>query len=256
VAGWRFVNKLMQQQYGCYSAAQSAENVAREFGISRQAQDDFAFRSHSRTQAAQRSGFFEAEITPVTATNKDDEPVVLTEDELQRDVSLASLARMPTVADGGSVTEATLCGMHDGACALLLACEKTAQTYSLLPRARVIAMASAGVPPRISDMGAASAARRALVQAGLALEQMEVIELHESSAASCLAVLRDWGLGEDEPRVNPNGGALAIGHPPGASGARLVITAINELHRIKGRYALCAMSAEVGQGIALIIERV
>ncbi len=255
--GWRFVNKLMQAQYGIDSMPQTAENVAREFGIDRRSQDRFALASQMKAAAAQRSGFFDAEITPVTIAQKNSDPVIVTEDEHPRQTSLEVLAALePIVCADGAVTAGNASGINDGACALLLACEKSAYKYGLAPKARVLGMATAGVPPRIMGIGPAPATRKVLVQTGLTMEQIDVIELNEAFAAQSLAVLSDWGLQDDDPRVNPNGGAIALGHPLGASGARMVTTAINQLHRIKGRYALCTMCIGVGQGIALIVERV
>jgi 3-oxoadipyl-CoA thiolase len=255
--GWRFVNKLLQEQYGIDSMPQTAENVAQDFGIDRLSQDRFALASQEKALAAQQSGFFENEITPVAVAQNNGEPVIATRDEHPRKTSLDALRKLKPVTDaGGTVTAGNASGINDGACALLLACEKSAQKYSLLPRARILGMATAGVPPRIMGMGPAPAARKALVQTGLTMAQMDVIELNEAFAAQAVAVLRDWDLQDDDPRVNPNGGAIALGHPLGASGARLVTTAINQLHRIKGRYALCAMCIGVGQGIAIVIERV
>ncbi|MDB5764959.1 MAG: 3-oxoadipyl-CoA thiolase [Herminiimonas sp.] len=255
--GWRFVNKLMQAQYGIDTMPETAENIARDFGIDRQSQDIFALASQRKAIAAQKNGCFDEEITPVTAAQKTGDPVIVTQDEHPCETSLEALAGLePVVAAGGTVTAGNSSGINDGACALLLACEKSALKYSLRPRARVLGMATAGVPPRITGIGPAPAARMVLVQTGLTMDQMEVIELNEASAAQSIAVLRDWGLQDDDPRVNPNGGAIALGHPLGASGARLVATAVNQLHRIKGRYALCTMCIEVGQGIAMVIERV
>jgi 3-oxoadipyl-CoA thiolase len=255
--GWRFVNKLLATQHGIDSMPETAENVARECGIDREAQDRFALASQAKALAAQQSGFFDGEITPVTVTRKKEEATFVTRDEHPRKTSIESLARLESVTGPhGTVTAGNASGINDGAGALLLACEKSAQKYSLLPKARVLGMATAGVPPRIMGMGPAPAARKALVQCGLTMAQMDVIELNEAFAAQALAVLRDWGLQDDDPRVNPNGGAIALGHPLGASGARLVMTAVQQLHRTKGRYALCAMCIGVGQGIALVIERV
>jgi 3-oxoadipyl-CoA thiolase len=254
--GWPFLNKLLQQEYGFPSLTQSAENTARRFGIGRQAQDDYAFASQARAEAARRNGFLQAEITPVTVPRKGNDPAILTEDEYRHAMPPDRLADLPPLIEGGSVTEGNAAPIADGACALLLACEKMAQKHSLLPKARIIAMANAGVPPCMMGMGPASAARKALVQAGLAMEQIDDIELHESSAAANLAVLRDWGVEDSDPRVNPNGGALALGHPGGASGARLAMATVGRLHSIKGRYALCATDTEGGQGLAMIIERV
>lgn len=255
--GWRFVNKLMQVQHGTDSMPETAENVARDFGIDRLSQDRFALASQMKTIAAQENGYFDAEITPVTIAQKNQDPIIITQDEHPRHTSLDALAALkPIVAADGTVTAGNASGINDGACALLLACEKHAHKYNLVPKARVVGMATAGVPPRVMGMGPAPAARKVLVQTGLTMKQMEVIELNEAFAAQTIAVLRDWGLQDDDPRVNPNGGAIALGHPLGASGARLVTTAINQLHRIKGRYALCTMCIGVGQGIAMIIERV
>ncbi len=255
--GWRFINKLLQAQHGIDSMPETAENVARECGIDRAAQDRFALASQEKALAAQQSGFFDAEITPVTVAQRKGEPVIVACDEHPRKTTLEALRKLePVTGPHGSVTAGNASGINDGAAALLLACEKSAQKYSLLPKARVLGMATAGVPPRIMGMGPAPAARKVLVQTGLTMAQMDVIELNEAFAAQALAVLRDWGLQDDDPRVNPNGGAIALGHPLGASGARLVTTAVNQLHRIKGRYALCAMCIGVGQGIALVIERV
>ncbi len=255
--GWRFVNRLMQAQYGIDSMPETAENVARDFEIDRQSQDRFALASQTRAIAAQKCGFFDAEITPVAIAQKKSEPLIVTQDEHPRNTSLDALARLaPIVAADGTVTAGNSSGINDGACALLLACEKSAHKYTLKPKARVLGMATAGVPPRIMGIGPGPAARKVLVQTGLTMEQMDVIELNEAFAAQSIAVLRDWGLQDDDPRVNPNGGAIALGHPLGASGARLVTTAINQLHRTKGRYALCTMCIGVGQGIAMVIERV
>jgi 3-oxoadipyl-CoA thiolase len=255
--GWRFVNRLMQAQYGVDSMPETAENVAQEFNIDRDAQDRLALASQEKAAAAQRAGYFEEEITPVTLTRKKGDPLILTDDEHPRQTSLEALASLkPVVRPGGTVTAGNASGVNDGACALLLACEKAAYRYGLRPRARILGMATAGVPPRIMGMGPAPAARKVLVQTGLTMEQMDVIELNEAFAAQALAVLRDWGLQDDDPRVNPNGGAIALGHPLGASGARLVTTAVHQLHRSRGRFALCAMCIGVGQGIAMVIERV
>ena len=255
--GWRFVNKLMKAQYGVDSMPETAENVATDFGIDRAAQDRMALASQQKALAAQQRGFFDAEITPVTLVQKSGDPLIVTRDEHPRATSAEALARLkPIVRPDGTVTAGNASGVNDGACALLLADERCAVKNCLTPRARIIGMATAGVPPRIMGIGPAPATRKLLVQTGLTLEQMDVIELNEAFAAQGLAVLRDLGLQDDDPRVNPNGGAIALGHPLGASGARLVTTAINQLHAIKGRYALCTMCIGVGQGIALIVERV
>ncbi len=255
--GWRFVNKLMKAQYGTDSMPETAENVAADFGIERAAQDRMALASQQKALAGQRAGFFDAEITPVTIAQKKGEPLVVAKDEHPRETSLEALARLkPIVRADGSVTAGNASGVNDGACALLLASEAAAARHGLVPRARVVGMATAGVAPRIMGMGPAPATRKVLEQTGLALAQIDVIELNEAFAAQGLAVLRDLGLADDDPRVNPNGGAIALGHPLGASGARLVTTAVNQLQRSGGRYALCTMCIGVGQGIALIVERV
>ncbi len=255
--GWRFVNKLMKEKYGVDSMPETAENVATDFKIEREAQDRMALRSQQRAVASQKSGYFEAEITAVTIAQKKGDPVVVKLDEHPRDTSMESLAKLKgVVRPDGSVTAGNASGVNDGACALLLANAAAAKAHGLTPKARVVGMATTGVAPRIMGMGPAPAARKVLALTGLTLAQMDVIELNEAFAAQGLAVLRDWGLQDDDPRVNPNGGAIALGHPLGASGARLVTTAVNQLHRTKGRYALCTMCIGVGQGIAMIVERV
>ena len=256
--GWRFVNKLMKEQYGVDSMPETAENVAADFGIQREAQDRMAMASQLKAVAAQRAGFFDAEITPVTIPQKKGEAiVVVSKDEHPRETSLDALGKLKgVVRPDGSVTAGNSSGVNDGACALLLASEAAASRHGLAPRARVVGMATAGVAPRIMGFGPAPAVRKVLALTGLALEQMDVIELNEAFAAQGLAVLRDLGLQDDDPRVNPNGGAIALGHPLGASGARLAMTAVNQLQRSQGRYALCTMCIGVGQGIALILERV
>jgi acetyl-CoA acyltransferase len=255
--GWRFVNKLMKEQYGVDSMPETAENVAADFGIERAAQDRMALASQMKAVAAQQAGFFHAEIVPVTIPQKKGDPILVAADEHPRETSLEALARLrPIVRPDGSVTAGNASGVNDGACALLLASEQEAARRGLTPRARVVGMATAGVAPRIMGIGPAPATRKVLELTGLGLAQMDVIELNEAFAAQGLAVLRDLGLADDDARVNPNGGAIALGHPLGASGARLVTTAVNQLHRIQGRYALCTMCIGVGQGIALVIERV
>lgn len=255
--GWRFVNKLMKAQYGVDSMPETAENVATDFNIDRAAQDLMAMRSQLNAVKAQQSGFFDAEITPVTIAQKKGDPLMVSKDEHPRETSLESLAKLKgVVRPDGTVTAGNASGVNDGACALLLASEAAVGLYGLAPRARVVGMATAGVAPRIMGFGPAPATRKVLALTGLTLAQMDVIELNEAFAAQGLAVLRDLGLADDDVRVNPNGGAIALGHPLGASGARLVTTAINQLHAIKGRYALCTMCIGVGQGIALIIERI
>jgi acetyl-CoA C-acetyltransferase len=255
--GWRFVNRLLQAEYGTESMPQTAENVAREFGIDRDAQDRFALASQNKAAQAQKEGWFDEEITPVAVAQKKGDPLILTTDEHPRATSLEALSALPPIVSAdGTVTAGNASGVNDGACALLLACEKSAYKYSLKPRARVLGMACAGVPPRVMGMGPAPAARKVLVQTGLTMDQMDVIELNEAFAAQALAVLRDWGLQDDDPRVNRDGGAIALGHPLGASGARLVATAVRQLHAGKGRFALCTMCIGVGQGIAVVLERV
>ena len=255
--GWRFINRLMKERYGVDSMPETAENVATDFGIEREAQDRMALASQLKAVAAQKSGFFDAEIVPVTIVQKKGDPVVVAKDEHPRETSLEALAKLKgVVKPDGSVTAGNASGVNDGACALLVASEAACKQHGLTPRARVVAMATAGVPPRIMGIGPAPATRRVLELAGLKLAQMDVIELNEAFAAQGLAVLRDLGLQDDDPRVNPNGGAIALGHPLGASGARLATTAVNQLHRGGGRYALCTMCIGVGQGIALILERV
>lgn len=255
--GWRFVNKLMKAQYGVDSMPETAENVATDFGIEREAQDCMALRSQQNAVKAQQTGVFDAEITPVSIAQKKGDPVLVTKDEHPRETSLESLARLKgVVRPDGTVTAGNASGVNDGSCALLLANEGSAARYGLTPRARVVGMATAGLAPRIMGFGPAPATRKVLALTGLTLDQMDVIELNEAFAAQGLAVLRDLGLADDDARVNPNGGAIALGHPLGASGARLVTTAVNQLHRIQGRYALCTMCIGVGQGIALIVERV
>jgi 3-oxoadipyl-CoA thiolase len=255
--GWRFINKLMKEKYGVDSMPETAENVAIEYKIEREAQDRMALASQMKAVAAQKSGYFNAEITPVTIPQKKGDAIVVNQDEHPRETSLEALAKLKgVVKPDGTVTAGNASGVNDGACALLLADEKTAAKYSLTPRARVVGMATAGVPPRIMGIGPAPATRKVLELTGLKLDQMDVIELNEAFAAQGLAVLRDLGLKDDDARVNPNGGAIALGHPLGASGARLATTAINQLHKTNGRYALCTMCIGVGQGIAVILERV
>ena len=255
--GWRFVNKRMKEQYGVDSMPETAENVAEQFKIEREAQDRFALASQLKAVAAQKSGFFDAEITPVTLPQKKGDPVVVARDEHPRETSLEALARLKgVVKPEGSVTAGNASGVNDGSCALILASEGAAAKHGLVPRARVVGMATAGLAPRIMGFGPAPATRKVLALTGLRLDQIDVIELNEAFAAQGLAVTRDLGLADDDPRVNPNGGAIALGHPLGASGARLATTAVNQLHRIHGRYALCTMCIGVGQGIALVLERV
>ena len=255
--GWRFINKRMKEQYGVDSMPETAENVAVEFGIERAAQDRMALASQLKAVAAQKSGFFDAEIVPVTIPQKKGESIVVKQDEHPRETSLEALAKLKgVVKPDGSVTAGNASGVNDGSCALLLASEAAAAKNGLTPKARVVGMATAGVPPRIMGIGPAPATQKVLALTGLSLSQIDVIELNEAFAAQGLAVLRQLGLADDDARVNINGGAIALGHPLGASGARLATTAVNQLHRSGGRYALCTMCIGVGQGIALILERV
>jgi len=253
--GWRFVNKLMKDMYGIDSMPETAENVALDYNIEREAQDRMALTSQAKAAAARKRGFFAAEITPVTLPRKKGEPVVVSQDEHPRETSLEALATLKgIVKPDGSVTAGNASGVNDGACALLLADEATAAKNGLTPRARIVGMATAGVAPRIMGVGPAPATQKVLALTGLKLEQIDVIELNEAFAAQGLAVLRMLGLKDDDPRVNPNGGAIALGHPLGASGARLATTAVNQLHATRGRYALCTMCIGVGQGIAVVLE--
>jgi len=255
--GWRFVNRLMKEQYGVDSMPETAENVAKDFGIERAAQDRMALASQQKAVAAQKAGFFEGETVPVTIAQKKGDPVVVTKDEHPRDTSLEALAKLKgVVRPDGTVTAGNASGVNDGACAMLIASERAAARHGLAPRARVVGMATAGVAPRIMGIGPAPATKKVLELTGLSLQQIDVIELNEAFAAQGLAVLRDLGLADDDARVNPNGGAIALGHPLGASGARLVTTAVSQLHRSGGRYALCTMCIGVGQGIAVVVERV
>ncbi len=255
--GWRFVNKKMKELHGVDSMPETAENVATDFKIDRESQDRMALASQLKAVAAQKAGFFDAEIMPVTIAQKKGDPLVVAKDEHPRETSMEALAKLKgVVRPDGTVTAGNASGVNDGACALLLACEAGAAKHGLTPRARVVGMATAGVAPRIMGFGPAPATRKVLELTGLKLSQIDVIELNEAFASQGLAVLRDLGLADDDARVNPNGGAIALGHPLGASGARLVTTAINQLHRSGGRYALCTMCIGVGQGIALIVERV
>lgn len=255
--GWRFVNKLMQRQYGIDSMPETAENVAEQFGINRQDQDAFALRSQQSTAAAQKAGRFDDEIVPVSIPQRKGDPVVVSVDEHPRASTTAeALAKLGTpFRENGTVTAGNASGVNDGACALLVASENAVTTHGLTPRARVLAMASSGLEPRIMGYGPVEASRKVLARAGLELAEMDVIELNEAFAAQGLAVMRSLGLADDAAHVNPNGGAIALGHPLGMSGARLITTAMYELHRTGGRYALCTMCIGVGQGIALIIER-
>lgn len=255
--GWRFVNSLMKAQYGVDSMPETAENVADQFGISREDQDKFAMASQEKTAAAQKNGAFDSEITPVEIAQRKGDPVIVNRDEHPRQTSMDSLGKLkPVVRAGGTVTAGNASGVNDGSVAMIMASEQAAKEHGLTPRARVIAMATAGVEPRIMGIGPAPASKKLLNSLGMTIDQMDVIELNEAFAAQGLATLRQLGVADDDPRVNPNGGAIALGHPLGASGARLVMTAVNQLHRTGGRYALCTMCIGVGQGIALIVERV
>ncbi len=256
--GWRFINPVLKAKFGIDSMPETAENVAEQFGVSRADQDALALRSQQRWAAAQAAGFFDSEIVAVTLAQKKGEPKIFGADEHPRpETTLEGLAKLRGVVrpDGG-VTAGNASGLNDGACAILLASAAAVEKYRLKPRARVLGMATAGLAPRIMGFGPSPAARKVLAQTGLTIEQMDVIELNEAFAAQALAVTRDLGLADDAAHVNPNGGAIAIGHPLGASGARLVTTALNQLERTGGRYALCTMCIGVGQGIALVIERV
>lgn len=255
--GWRFVNKLMKAQYGVDSMPETAENVADDFKIEREAQDRMALASQQKAAAAIAAGYLAKEIVSVTIPQKKGDPIVFSQDEHPRATTLEALAKLKgVVRPDGTVTAGNASGVNDGACALLLVNEEAAKQYNLVPRARVVGMATAGVAPRIMGFGPAPAVRKVLAQTGLTLADMDVIELNEAFAAQGLAVLRDLGIADDDARVNQWGGAIALGHPLGASGARLATTAVNQLHTLGGRYALCTMCIGVGQGIAVILEKV
>jgi 3-oxoadipyl-CoA thiolase len=255
--GWRFVNALMKKQYGIDSMPETGENVAAEFMVSRADQDAFALRSQQRALRAQAAGIFEEEIVPVTLPAKKGDPIVVSRDEHPRETTLETLAKLPTpFRAGGSVTAGNASGVNDGACALLLASEQAARRFELEPRARILGAAVAGVEPRIMGIGPVPATRKLMAHIDLNLAQMNVIELNEAFAAQSLAVLRLLGIADDAEYVNPNGGAIALGHPLGASGARLATTAMYQLLRTHKSYALCTMCIGVGQGIALVIERI
>ena len=255
--GWRFINPLMKAKYGVDSMPETAENVAAEFGVARADQDAFALRSQQRYARAQAAKFFDAELTPVEIPQKKGDPIKFAVDEHPRETTIEALAKLKgVVKPDGTVTAGNASGVNDGSCAVLLASEEAAVKYGLKLRARVIATATAGVAPRIMGIGPAPATRKVLALAKLQVGQMDVIELNEAFAAQGLAVMRQLGLSDDAQHVNPNGGAIAIGHPLGASGARLVTTALNQLEKTSGRYALCTMCIGVGQGIAMVIERV
>ncbi len=255
--GWRFVNPQMKKQFGIDSMPETAENVAAEFGVSRADQDAMALRSQQRALAAQETGFFAGEIVPVTIPQRKGEPVVVDRDEHPRETSLEALSKLaPIVKPDGTVTAGNASGVNDGAAAIILASEAAAKRHGLTPRARLVAMATAGVAPRIMGMGPAPATKKLLERVGRRIGEIDLIELNEAFAAQGLAVLRELGVPDDAPHVNPNGGAIALGHPLGMSGARLVLTAVGQLHRGGGRLAVATMCIGVGQGIATLIERV
>jgi 3-oxoadipyl-CoA thiolase len=255
--GWRFINPLMKAQYGVDAMPETAENVATDFNVNREDQDAFALRSQLRTARAQEMGIFDDELIPVSIAQRKGAALLFNRDEHPRSTSIESLAKLKGVVRAdGTVTAGNASGVNDGACALLVASEQALNTHGLQPLARVVGVATAGVAPRIMGFGPAPAVRKVLAQTGLTLAQMDVIELNEAFAAQALAVMRDLGLPDDAEHVNPNGGAIALGHPLGASGGRLAMTAAYQLQRSGGRYALCTMCIGVGQGIALIIERV
>ncbi len=255
--GWRFVNKLMKAKHGVDSMPETAENVADQFGVSREDQDIFAMASQEKAAAAQAAGYFDEEITPVHIPQRKADALIVARDEHPRQTSIEALAKLKgVVREGGSVSAGNASGVNDGSVALLIANQQAIKDHQLAPRARVIAMATAGVEPRIMGIGPAPASKKVLALAGLTIDQMDVIELNEAFAAQGLATLRLLGVADNDPRVNPNGGAIALGHPLGASGARLVMTAVHQLHKTQGRYALCTMCIGVGQGIAMIVERV
>ncbi|MCF8468262.1 MAG: 3-oxoadipyl-CoA thiolase [Sneathiella sp.] len=255
--GWRFVNKKMKEQYGTDSMPETAENVAEDYQIRREDQDLFALRSQEKAAAAQANGTLAEEIIPVTIPQRRGDPVIVDQDEHPRATTIEKLAALKApFRAGGSVTAGNASGVNDGACAILLASEEAIAEYGLTAKARVLGAATAGVPPRIMGMGPAPASQKLLARLGLSLDDMDVIELNEAFAAQGLAVMRELGLKDDDPRVNPLGGAIALGHPLGMSGARLITTAMYQLHRTGGRYALCTMCIGVGQGIATVIERV
>jgi acetyl-CoA acyltransferase len=255
--GWRFINKALKEVYGVETMPETAENVAADYGVSRADQDAFALASQNKTAVAIAEGIFTREIVPVPLLQKKSDPLLFTQDEHPRATTIEALAKLKgVVRPDGSVTAGNASGINDGACALLIASGEAAGQHGLKPLARIVGMATAGVAPRVMGIGPVPAVQKLLRQTGLTLEQMDVIELNEAFAAQGLAVLRQLGLRDDDARVNPNGGAIALGHPLGMSGARLVTTATYQLHRSGGRYALCTMCIGVGQGIAMIIERV
>jgi len=255
--GWRFPNKQMKHLYGTDSMPETAENVAVDYQVSREDQDRFALASQQKTARAQAEGLFADEIVPVLIPQKKGDHIRFERDEHPRETSIEALAKLKGVVHpGGSVTAGNASGVNDGACALLIASGEAAAKYGLTPKARIVGMATAGVPPRVMGIGPAPASKKLLAQLGMTIDQMDVIELNEAFASQALAVLRELGVADDDPRVNPYGGGIALGHPLGMSGARLVTTAMYQLHRTGGRYALCTMCIGVGQGIAMVIERV
>ncbi|QPT38971.1 Beta-ketoadipyl-CoA thiolase [Oligella ureolytica] len=255
--GWRFINPVMREMYGVDAMPATAENVADDFNISREDQDIFALASQEKYAAAHNAGFFKDEIVSISVPQRRGDPIIFDTDEHPRATSMEALAKLKAIVrSDGTITAGNASGVNDGAAVALLANQQMVERFGLTPKARVVAMATAGVAPRIMGLGPVPATRKVLDIAGLTLDQMDVIELNEAFAAQGLACMRELGLKDDDPRVNPNGGAIALGHPLGASGARLVATAINQLHKTNGRYALCTMCIGVGQGIALIIERV
>ena len=255
--GWRFINPLMKKMYGVDSMPETAENVADDFKINRADQDQMALRSQTKAAASQASGRFAKEIIPVTIPQKKGDPIVVAQDEHPRATTIEALAKLkPIVRPDGTVTAGNASGVNDGACALLLASEEAVKKYQLKPRAKILGMATAGVPPRIMGIGPAPASKKILQRLGMTIDQMDVIELNEAFASQGLATLRDLGVADNDVRVNPNGGAIALGHPLGMSGARLVTTALVELEEKQKRYALCTMCIGVGQGIAMVIERI
>jgi acetyl-CoA acyltransferase len=255
--GWRFINPQMKAAYGVDSMPETAENVATDYKVSREDQDRFAVASQNKAAAAQKNGILAEEITPVSIKQRKGDPMLVEHDEHPRATSMEALAKLKgVVRPDGTITAGNASGVNDGACALLLADEQAAARNGLVPRARIVGMATAGVPPRVMGIGPAPASQKLLQQLGMTIDQMDVIELNEAFAAQGLAVMRMLGLQDDDPRVNPNGGAIALGHPLGMSGARLVTTAMYQLHRTGGRYALCTMCIGVGQGIAMVIEKV
>jgi len=255
--GWRFINPLMKSAHGVDSMPETAENVADDYKINRADQDQMALRSQNKAAAAQASGRLAKEITPVVIPQKKGEPLVVSQDEHPRATTIDALSKLkPIVRPDGTVTAGNASGVNDGACALLLASEEAVQKYGLKPRAKIVGMATAGVPPRIMGIGPAPASQKLLKRLGMTIDQIDVIELNEAFAAQGLATLRELGVADDDARVNPNGGAIALGHPLGMSGARLITTALVELEEQQKRYALCTMCIGVGQGIAMVIERV